>query len=351
MKIWFAEFESMPDIDLYDLTEPEDPEDCVELWWGDPAYWRWSRYDVKARVSLALSEAHSLLASGRLEALENLAQSDMIICPSQSATLAFREAPLDLPIRVVPFGVDTEEFKSMKSSFNSLYDRSWNAALKFIHSGVTQFRKGSWLVPEAFIKAFSNDDIAELTIHSYRSSPMFTKLNSEYGNHPKIDFVENRDESLWDRLWKHHIYVSPHLSEGFGLINFEAMATGMPVIMSRCSAPREFFSKDYGWWIEMSEDYAPVSQCLPDTSGYWRLPSIDSLAGAMVAAYEDRKECQQKGNAASKYIRENLTWKHTASGIVECIQEVLDGKAVSDNVRLQRRETYTAGSGEYQRSR
>jgi len=321
-------------VEVYDISEPDDPEECVELWWGDPQFWRWSRYDVKARVSLALSEARSILAHGRQQVIENIAMSDILICPSQSATIAFREAPLDLPIKVVPFGVDCNEFRPII--------RQWNGSIKFLHAGVTQFRKGSWMVPEAFIMAFDNNDIAELTIHSYRSSPMFTQLKSEYGNHKKISFIENREESMIEQFKSHHIYVSPHLSEGFGLMPFEAMATGMPVIMSRCSAPREYFSNEYGWWCEMSEDYVAVDQCLPNTNGFWRLPSVESLAECMVEAYSNRSECEDKSVKAIRYIQNNLTWKYTAKGIIKCVKEVLDGKAVSNNVRIQRREVATA---------
>jgi len=121
----------------------------------------------------------------------------------------------------------------------------------------------------------------------------------------------------------------------------------MPVIMSRCSAPREFFSTDYGWFVEMSEDYAAVEQCLVNTKGFWRLPNIQSLAKCMLEAYENRLECNAKGDAAAKYIRQSLTWDHTANGIIKCIQEVLDGKAVSDNVRLQRRKVASTRSEKY----
>jgi glycosyltransferase involved in cell wall biosynthesis len=116
----------------------------------------------------------------------------------------------------------------------------------------------------------------------------------------------------------------------------EAMATGMCCLVSRCSAPMEYFSSEYGYWIEMSERYAPVSDCLPDTQGVWRLPSVESLAKAMRRVYMNRKEAQAKGRLASEYARDELTWEHTAKGIVHTIEEVLSEKDFRNNARSER---------------
>lgn len=326
-------------IEVHDVTAPENPEECVELWWGDPQFFRWSGLPVRAKVSLALSEAHSIRAEGRVSVIKNLAQSDMIICPSEFAATAFREAPLDIPIRIAFFGVDPEEF--------AFTERSWGGTLKFLHAGVTQFRKGSWLVPEAFAMAFSEDDDVQLMMAAPRSSPMYTRLKSEYGKQKNIIFHMNREDSALSLYRRNHIYVSPHLSEGFGLMPVEAMATGMPCIMSRCSAPCEYFDKEYGWWDEMSENYVPVADCLPGTNGFWRLPDVESLADQMLNAYKGREEAGKKGEAASAYTHSELTWKLTAEQIVTHIEEVLSEENICRDDRLQRGKLVTGPSGKY----
>jgi glycosyltransferase involved in cell wall biosynthesis len=326
-------------VEVYDVVPPDNPQECVELWWGDPQFFRWSDEPVKAKVALALSEAHSIRAEGKQNVIRNLACSDMIICPSEFATTAFREAPFDVPIRIAFFGVDPDEFPFV--------EREWSGQLRFLHAGVTQFRKGSWLVPEAFISAFSRDDDVALTIASPRSSPMFTRLKSEYDGQRNITFHMTREESTMSLYKKHHIYVSPHLSEGYGLMPVEAMSTGMAAIMARCSAPTEYFDKDYGSWIEMSEDYALIAQCLPETSGFWRLPDLDSLAEQMRAAYECSQEFEEKGVAASEYVHSQLTWRMTAEQIASHIEEVLDEKNISRDDRLQRGRLVTGPSGKY----
>jgi glycosyltransferase involved in cell wall biosynthesis len=327
-------------VELYDIIPPDNAENCIELWWGDPQFWHWSDLPVKARVSLALSEARSIRSDGRLNVISNLKRSDLIICPSESAATAFREAPLDTPIRIALFGVDTEEF--------AYIDRKWDDEFVFLHAGLTQFRKGSWLVPEAFLKAFTSADNTRLIIAAPRSSPMFTRLKGEYGRQPNIDFINERQDSLTALYSRGHVYVSPHLSEGFGLMIPEAMSTGMACLVARCSSPREYFSREYGWWIEMSEDYASIKKCLPETSGFWRLPELESLAKGMRRAYMNRQEARKKGEAASEYVSAKLTWESTANNIINHIKEMLDAKNISSDVSPERRKLVTGPSGKYQ---
>lgn len=326
-------------VGVYDSEPPRETEDCVELWWGDPQFWRWSDKPFKARVALALSEARSILSKGRANVISNLNKSDLIICPAESATRAFREAPIDTPIKVAHFGVDSDEF--------AFVERDWSGCLTFLHAGVTQFRKGSWLVPEAFIQAFKPTDNVRLLIVAPRTSPMFTQLSCEYGNQLQIEFQNGRVETMMDAYRESHIYVSPHLSEGFGLMPLEAMSTGMPCLMARCSAPSEYFDDRYGFWIEMSEDYAPIAQCLPDTNGFWRLPDIKSLVSVMRRAYMNRHECANKGSEASYYAHTNMSWVTTARKVVAHIKEMLDEKNIGSDVGLQRGEAVTGPSGKY----
>lgn len=332
-------FENMG-IQVYGFEEPDDPEECLEIWWGDPQFWRWSDKPVMGRIAIALSEARSILAEGRQRVIKNLQMADLILCPSQSAATAFREAPIDVPIRVVLFGVDVDEFHYV--------DRDWMGDLRFLHGGVTQFRKGSWLVPEAFVKAFDESDHVQLSMYTWKVSPMYTQLSMEYGRHRKINFSSDLEPSAMDFYKVHDVYISPHLSEGFGLMIPEAMATGMPCLVARCSAPREYFERDYGWWIEMSEMYGPVEATLPHTNGFWRVPDVGSLADVMREAYENRDLCKQKGDAASSFIRKKMTWHQTCLGILSFIKERFHGeKSFSDNECIQRGAVSSSGLEEY----
>jgi len=201
------------------------------------------------------------------------------------------------------FGVNLQVFQWRYRDFNE-------SPFRFLHLGITQFRKGSWLVPEAFVRAFRRDERVELIIATHHEdNKMLARLVDEYGSHPHIFFVVSRHKDPTRHYDGAHVFVSPHLAEGWGLCIPEAMALGIPCIVSRCSAPREYFSSKFGWWCEMSDLYAPVSGCLAATTGFWRLPDVGDLAEKMRYAYEHRDECEEKGERASKYVLENLTWE------------------------------------------
>ena len=320
------------DVDLAAEIAPESVEEYVEIWWGDPQYWQWSRMEPKARIALCLSEARSILRSGRERAIPNVNKADLVICPSRSAATAWLEAPIDAPIEIVPFGINPEQFAYQKR------DWSKDATFTFLHGGVTQFRKGSWMVPEAFIKTFKPKDDVKLLMVCPRDSEMYEQLQSEYGGQKQIVFNQKRQDDILYWYKQAHVYLSPHLSEGYGLMIPEAMATGMPCIVSRCSAPREFFDKKYGAWIEMSENYAPVTPCLPDTQGFWRLPDLESLSENMLDAFKKRDEWKQKGILASQYVRKDLTWKQSAERILTLTGKVLNEKSISHTTSSKRRE-------------
>ena len=181
------------------------------------------------------------------------------------------------------------------------------------------------MVPEAFIAAFEDTDDVELTIASYAETPMWKDLNHEYGKHPKIRLVATTHVNPIAHYDKQHVLVSPHLAEGWGLCIPEAMALGMPCIVSRCSAPRDYFRSEFGWWIEMSDLYLPVSGCLNETPGFWRLPDINDLADKMRIAYENREECTFKGKRAAEYAQTCLTWECGAEKALRMIQGETSG--------------------------
>jgi len=299
-------------VDVYDspFNAPKDVSEYVELHWGDPQFWQWSGKDVRLRAGIALSEHRSILHPEK--ALLNLAKCQVLICPCQSAAQAFYEAPLDIPIAIAPFGVDAEDM--------TYYQRDWDGVIKFLVIGVAQFRKGTWLAVEAFRQAFGDRDDVSLSVASFMESPMYNQLKAEYEKVGNIKFY-GKATDVKEYYHTHHVLVSPHLSEGWGLTIPEAMATGMPCIVARCSAPREYFLPDYGWWGEMSEDYAPVDQCLPGVKGSWRLPSVESLAEKMKYAVEHRQECQAKGKLASEYALYALTWRQSANKIIDILEE------------------------------
>lgn len=301
----------------------------IELWWGNPAKWDWANGAVK--VGMALSEARSLPFMEKEKSLSNLAMCDLLVCPSKAASLAFYESSLDLPIEVVYFGIEPDEMKFV--------DRSFKGKIRFLLAGAAQVRKGTGIGIEAFLQAFSWRHSAELIIWSSTKTPDREIFKKEYGHIKNIKFDDRVLDSAFEMYKECDVLLSPHLSEGFGLQPLEAMATGMPCIISKCSAPREYSSSEFVYFIDMSDDYVPISNCLKDTGGTWRIPSVDSLVEKMRHVYKRRNEAKSKGEAAAEYVRSKFCWSHTAQRIVKLMEEYFgEAKLNSNNALTQRRE-------------
>ncbi len=294
------------------MIPPDNPEDYIELFWGNAAEWNWSDKKVKARVGFAVSESECLPHDDKPKILSNLKQCDLLLCASEFSSRAYLESPINCPIQIVPLGIDPIEMKFV--------NRDWSGTLKFLIAGAAQFRKGTWLGIEGFIRSLSWLTNAELTVWSSVKTPDREILKQRY-KHKKIIFDDRSVKSASEVYAEHHILVSPHLSEGFGLQPLEAMATGMPCLVSRCSSPMEYFNDRFGAWIEMSDDFAPVNKCLKNTNGFWRLPDIDSIASGVKTAYKNRDKWQEKGVVASGYVMDNFTWDMTAKKIIDKILE------------------------------
>lgn len=289
---------------------PEWIDDTIEVWWGNPAYFDWCDKNLP-KIAIVLSESRSFVSAQKLAIIQNCKKANVLICPSVSAAVAYMESPINVNVKVIPFGVNLKSFYYIDRDFYAV-------PFQFLHLAAVHQRKGSWLIPEAFIAAFGEDQRVALTIATggvLHGSDMYSRLVSEYGKHPQIDFIQERVESSLELYHEHHILVHPHLAEGFGLCILEAMATGMPSLVSRCSAPLEFFDSDSGWWVEMSDSYSPVSETLQSTQGLWRIPDIDSLAEKM----KDSRESAAVYNNKAIHARQRACmypWSNFAKGLI-----------------------------------
>jgi len=265
------------------VNDPNEP--CIELWWG----WDWHpKKSNNFLVALTLGEA--LLAF-----MPGAELFDLIFI----TTHFHRERQRwQKPLYVWHLGVDPLLFPVLERPQESF---------TFVHTGTTQYRKGSDLVCEAFNTTFSDTEDAFLDIRC--PSPdveMFVDLKHKYEHNSRIRFeVTNYSRR---EAWRNYVgdcLVHPSLREGWGLCVTEAMSTGMPVIMSELPIFKELYNDQCGWWVKM---------CMSEERLGYGFPDLESLQRVMGYVYDHRDECLVKGLYAAQYVRQNLTWE---KGITE----------------------------------
>jgi glycosyltransferase involved in cell wall biosynthesis len=82
-------------------------------------------------------------------------------------------------------------------------------------------------------------------------------------------------------MHQHHCLVYPSHGEGFGLIPLQAIATGMPTILTDWSALDEF--SEYG--IKLDYKIGPTGPGFYYGLGEWAEPSFDDLCIKMESVY------------------------------------------------------------------
>jgi spore coat protein SA len=108
-----------------------------------------------------------------------------------------------------------------------------------------------------------------------------------------VPFVPHEEISAWYALAD--LLAVPSLRrEAFGLVNLEAMASGVPVVASRVGGIQEVVRDGV------------TGLLVPP----YRLPV--QLASAFVRLLRDREALRRMGEAADRHVRGMFTWKQTA---------------------------------------
>jgi len=209
-----------------------------------------------------------------------------------------------LESKVVPHGIEPDDFP--------IFDRSVSEKFNFLHIGEPTERKGGQRVVDAFVELFEGDDDIRLIMKANKdvSARWRDKRGLYHGNaslHPQITIHTDRFSSAQMRLLYHtaHCLVYPTNGEGFGLIPFQAIATGLPTICTNATACSDFAE------LSMPLDSTPI-EGYGVHLGDWADPDLDQLRELMLDAVENWELHKQKAIRSARMIHEDQTWDEIA---------------------------------------
>jgi len=225
---------------------------------------------------------------------------DILIVPAEEVKKVFKNCEVDIPIYVVPLWVDNcyQYFKRPKRKIFTFL---------FIGQVDTYNRKGWLEAVKAFKQEFRNEENVRFIIKC-----PFLKLNSAMiesiisDDRIKIIREVYSDKKMYNLLKNSDCFVFPTHGEGFGLPPLEAMATGLPTIVTDWMGCSEFVNEDicYPIRVDKLED-----ALYPDSYGdigKWAHIDIYQVRKLMRQVYENREEAFKKGKKASEYVDKNF---------------------------------------------
>ncbi len=240
-------------------------------------------------------------------------------------------------VRVVHHGVDPDLFTPQGPVLEELKERIGDRHA-FLFVGGALFRKGLDVLLGAYLRAFKASDPVCLVVKEVGGRDFYEgqgmgrlvdKVASTAGAPAVLRVPEKLDPAQMAALYRTcDTLVHPYRGEGFALPVLEAMASGLPVIVTGGGATDDFAKGDSVLTVPAAK--REVELPIPCAGVPWILePDQAELAERMAEALEEKGPLRTAGKAASMMIRSAWTWERSARKAWELLDEEVNLESLS----------------------
>jgi glycosyltransferase involved in cell wall biosynthesis len=201
---------------------------------------------------------------------------------------------------IFPWGIDLDHYraKTMERSnppaFTLFCNRSWEP------------RYGVDLLASAFVQiAERRDDVGLILAGGGSQGPRIRQILMSGGVHERVTFggqISQSDLPSWYHMAD--LYVSPSHVDGSSVSLMEALACGLPVLVSDIPANKEWVSEGVNGWL------------FPDGA-------VEGLADKVLAALDQQRRWPEIGRAARRTAEQRADWKANVQRLFEAYEQAV----------------------------
>lgn len=269
-------------------------------------------------------------------------QFDAVIVPDSTLEEMYKNSGVKIPIFVLPLNLYIEELlaKSVKLKANKPFTFGMSAS--FIS------RKNHSLLLDAFIEEFGNSSKVMLKLHGRSGEYSIVKALQHRIATSKCSNIELLESSFSKKEYINFMasldcYAFISKGEGFSITPREALALGIPCIISNNSAHKTICNTGFVYSVETPIAEPANYPILNGTFGYYFSPSLSDVRKALRDVYKNYKYWHEKAlegrEWVKQYLAENLRLKYLS--LLQPKKIILgDKNIVHDNYLMTNSEAF-----------
>jgi len=212
------------------------------------------------------------------------------------------------------------------SSEWSVEEREVGDKFYFLHVGGESIRKNIQMVITAFLDCFDGDEYYQLIlkvsegIEDLALQPSLQELD----RHPQITILNGfiPKDSLVALYKNSHCMVYPTAGEGFGMIPFQAIATGMPTICTELTGCSQFADMSMplkATWGDVPEREIEHHN-LVGTGAQMAYPDYEDLCRLMKKVTTEYYSEKAKAMRSARILHKYETWDHVTDELLDFLE-------------------------------
>jgi FkbM family methyltransferase len=260
----------------------------------------------------------SLLPDATIDTLNR--NFDAVLAPTRFVAKALVDSGVTTPVRIVGFAPPLDRFAALAHRPERGQDRPFT----FLHVSSGFPRKGVDLLLDAYARAFGLGERVRLVIKTFPNphNDVAERIVALRERHPELCEIVHLDGELTASELE-SLYlgadaaVLPSRGEGFNIPAAEAMAAGVPLIVSAVGGHRDFVQADTVWLI--GGRHGPSGSHLASGGALWFEPDVEALVEAMRAVVDRPEEARARAERARGTVLAALGPDRFAGGVLDAV--------------------------------